>query len=433
MPLNGYKPWLSLDVGVKGAASIKHYLDKRHGYKAARKAMKMTPDEVIKITKASGLRGRGGAGFSTGLKFGFVPKKSKKPRYVVLNADESEPGCFKDRALMTYSPHLVIEGTIIACKAIESHHAYIYIRGEYAAEARIMQKAIDEAYKQDFLGEGVFNTKYKLDMTVHRGAGAYICGEETGMLSSLEGQRGYPKIKPPFPAVEGAFGCPTIVNNVETLANLPFIFREGADAFMKIGPKNNVGHKLYCLSGHVKKPGLYEAPMSITMKELVMDLAGGIVDGLKPKAVVPGGLSMPVMPWQEIEQEDVRMDFDTVEARGSYLGAAGVIVMHEKTCMVNALYNTVRFYHHESCGQCTPCREGTAWADKVLRRIMAGKGRLEDIDLLDSMAAQMVGTTICFLSDSCAMPIQSYIEKFRDEFEYFCKHGKSMVKDAIEL
>jgi NADH-quinone oxidoreductase subunit F len=425
-----FKPVLLQDYGRENTASLAHYRAGNVGYAAAEKVLRtMKTEEVITQVRLSGLRGRGGAGFVTGVKWAFVPAGSAKPRYFVLNADESEPGTFKDRALMAHTPHNLIEGMIIAAFAIRAHAAYVYIRGEFIREARIMQQAVDEAYAAGLLGKDLFGSGFDLDVTIHRGAGAYICGEETGLLSSLEGDRGYPKIKPPFPAVEGAFQCPTIVNNVETIANVPHIFHRGVDWFKSIGPAGSTGPKIFCLCGHVSRPGLYELPMTVTLRELIYEYAGGVKDGRKLKAVIPGGSSMPVLSADEI---DVRMDFDSVQASGSYLGSAGVIAMHDGVDMVKALHNLLRFYHHESCGQCTPCRVGTGWIERIVARIIAGGGRMEDLDTLESVAGQMRGTTICMLSDSAAMPLQSFLKKFRQEFVHYIEHGKPMVEGCAE-
>jgi len=394
--------------------SLDFYLQD-HGYETWQKVLaEKSPEQIIEEVKRSGLRGRGGAGFPTGLKWGFIPRQSDKPKYLVCNADESEPGTFKDRYLIEREPHLLLEGIAIASYAIASRQAYIYIRGEFAYGAQVLQQAIDAAGERGFLGKNIFNSGYDLDVIVHRGAGAYICGEETGLLESLEGKRGWPRLKPPFPATIGAFGCPTVVNNVETLANVPLIFRYGADAFAAIGSNaKNTGPKLYCVSGQVNKPGLYEFPLGKNLRELIYDEAGGIRGGKKLKAVIPGGSSVPILRSDEI---DVAMDYDALAAKGSMLGSAGVIVMDETTCMVNALLNLEKFYAHESCGQCTPCREGTAWMAKILDRLEHGQGREEDIPLLKDIARHINFRTICPLGDAAAMPALSFIDKFEHEF-----------------
>lgn len=391
------------------------YYEKTGGYKSWRKVLKeMTPEQVIDMVKASNLRGRGGAGFSTGLKWSFVPKNTEKPHYLLNNADESEPGTFKDRLLITGMPHSTIEGTMIGSYAIRANVSYIYIRGEFVKEARILEKALQESYDKGYLGKNIFGSGYNLDMYVHRGAGAYICGEETGLIESLEGKRGWPRIKPPFPAIEGVFRCPTIVNNVETLACVPYIVERGADWFKSIGPESGPGPKLFCLSGHVKKPGVYELPMGVSLHDLIYEYGGGILNDKKLKAVIPGGSSVPVLRADEI---NVNMDFDSLAKVGSMLGSAGTIVMDEDTDMVDAILNLTHFYRHESCGQCTPCREGTNWAERLLKKIKIGEGTMKDIDLLEEVANHINFRTICPLGDAAAMPIQSFVKKFRHEFE----------------
>jgi NADH-quinone oxidoreductase subunit F len=410
------------------SASLEFYLG-HGGYEGARKALREhEPDQVIDLVKASNLRGRGGAGFPCGLKWGFVPKAARKPRYLVINADESEPGTFKDRVLLERDPHQVIEGAIIAAHAIQAHEAYCYIRGEFVKGHRVMSRAIEEAYEKGILGERVLDTGFRLDLTLHRGAGAYICGEETGLLSSLEGKRGLPKIKPPFPAVEGLFGCPTVINNVETLANLPHILTRGAEWFKSIGPEKSPGTKLLSVSGHVERPGNYEVPMGTNLSDVIHDLAGGVWKGRKLKAVIPGGSSSKVLAADEI---DVPMDFESLAAKGTMLGSGGVIVMDETTDMVDALHNILRFYHHESCGQCTPCREGTGWLEKIVGRIAAGRGRMEDLDLLLDICSMMVGKTICVLADAAAFPCESFVAKFRSEFEEKIRKGSGFSRRVL--
>ena len=396
---------------------------KNQGYSAWKKVLQQwQPADVIEEVKKSGLRGRGGAGFPTGMKWSFVPRDSEKPKYLVCNADESEPGTFKDRYLIEHEPHMLLEGIAIASFAIAAHNAYIYIRGEFAYGAQVLEQAIADAEEHHLLGKDILGSGYDLRVTVHRGAGAYICGEETGLLESLEGKRGWPRLKPPFPAVVGAFKCPTVVNNVETLANLPLIFSRGADWFAGIGPNpKNTGPKLYCVSGHVNRPGLYEFPMGKNLKELIYQECGGIRDGKQLKAVIPGGSSVPVL---RADQIDVNMDFDSLAAVGSMLGSAGVIVMDEDTCMVNALYNLERFYAHESCGQCTPCREGTTWMAKILQRLEKGGGRPADLPLLEDIAQHINFRTICPLGDAAAMPAASFLKQFRDEFAAHAELGR---------
>jgi NADH-quinone oxidoreductase subunit F len=396
------------------------------GYETARKALTtLKPQEVTDQVKASNLRGRGGAGFVAGMKWGFLPKDSPKPVYLCCNADESEPGTFKDRAIIEWNTHILLEGILIAAYAIKSHTAYIYIRGEFALGAKRLEEAIAEAYAKGLLGKNIFGTGYDLNVYVHRGAGAYICGEETGLIESLEGKRAYPRIKPPFPAVYGLFGSPTIVQNVETLACVPSIIKNGPAWFKAIGPETGPGPKIYCVSGHVEKPGLYELPMGMPLRTVIYDYAGGIRGGKKLKAVMPAGSSFPVLTPDEI---DVNMDFDSMRKINAFLGTAGIIVMDEDTCMVRALEIIDRFYHHESCGQCSPCREGTGWLHKLLVRLEEGSGRVEDIDLMNKISDNMTGNTVCVLADAAAMPTQSFISKFRDEFVAHVTLGRCPLK-----
>ncbi len=419
---------LTKNIKIPESRDISFYQN-TGGYKAFEKVLRnMTPDQVIDEVRQANLRGRGGAGFSAGVKWNFVPKTNEKPHYLLCNADESEPGTFKDRLLMTSNPHLVLEGNMIAAYAIRAHVVYIYIRGEFVEEATVLEKAIAQAYQKGFLGKNILGSGYDLDIYIHRGAGAYICGEETGLIESLEGKRGWPRIKPPFPAVAGVWQCPTIVNNVETLACVPFIIERGASWFKSIGPESSPGPKLFCLSGHVKKPGVYELPSGINLKELIYEYGGGILNDKKLKAVIPGGSSVPVLTADEI---DVAMDFDSLAKAGSMLGSAGVIVMDEDTCMVDALLNITRFYRHESCGQCTPCREGTNWGERILRKIEHGKGEMKDIALLEELARHINFRTICPLGDAAAMPIESFLRKFRPEFEAHVQLGKCPLKSNL--
>ncbi|MCY3625832.1 MAG: NADH-quinone oxidoreductase subunit NuoF [Candidatus Dadabacteria bacterium] len=392
------------------------------GYSALRKALDMAPGEVTDAVKKSGLRGRGGAGFPAGIKWSFIPPDSKKPVYLCCNADESEPGSFKDREILEKDPHQMIEGIIIACYAIRSHKAYIYIRGEMPYGAKRIQQAIEEAYEHGYLGKNILLSGFDLDMKLYIGAGAYICGEETGLLESIEGKKGEPRPKPPFPAQVGLFGCPTIVNNVETLACVPHIINNGADWFASIGTPRNTGTKIFGLSGHVNKPGLYELPLGINLLELIEEYGGGVLGGRKIKAVSPGGSSSAVFSADEL---DIAMDFDTVAAAGSMLGTAGVTVMDETVSMIKVAQNLAHFYRDESCGQCVQCREGTWWLEKILREIDEGKGSIEHLDIILDACSQMRGTTICALADGCAMPVDSIVRKFRDEFEEHIKRGYS--------
>jgi NADH-quinone oxidoreductase subunit F len=399
---------------------LKNYL-KLGGYEAAKKALAMTPEQIIDETIKSNLRGLGGAGFPAGRKWSFIPKNSPKPTYLVINADESEPGTCKDKYIIMGATHALLEGMIIAARAINAHTAYIYIRGEYVEPANILQAAIDEAYEAKILGKNAMGTDYALEVYVHRGAGAYICGEETALLESLEGKKGWPRMKPPFPAIEGLFRSPTIVNNVETIAYVPIIMNKGWDWFAKLGTERNGGYRFYSISGHVNRPGVYELPVGTTLRTMLYDYANGIRGGKKLKLVVPGGSSSPPLRPEEI---DVKMDFDSLAAIGSMLGSAGIIAMDEDTCLLDMLNVTTRFYHHESCGQCTPCREGTGWMEKVLTRMVKGGGRLEDVSHMPDIANGIMGNTICPLGDAAAMPVLGYIKKFREEFESHAKTGK---------
>ncbi len=400
--------------------TIESYLSSG-GYSALRKALGMAPGEITDAVKKSGLRGRGGAGFPAGIKWNFIPPDSKKPVYLCCNADESEPGSFKDREILERDPHQMIEGIIITCYAIRSHKAYIYIRGEMPYGAKRIQQAIDEAYEHGYLGKNILLSGFDIDMKLYVGAGAYICGEETGLLESIEGKKGEPRPKPPFPAQVGLFGCPTIVNNVETLACVPHIINNGADWFASIGTPRNTGTKIFGLSGHINNPGLYELPLGINLLELIEEYGGGIPGGRKIKAVSPGGSSSAVFSADEL---DIAMDFDTIAAAGSMLGTAGVTVMDETVSMIKVAQNLAHFYRDESCGQCVQCREGTWWLEKILREIDEGKGSLEYLDIMLDACSQMRGTTICALADGCAMPIESIVRKFRDEFEEHIKKGQ---------
>jgi len=385
------------------------------GYAAAAKALSsMTPSQVIDEVSKANLRGLGGAGFPTGRKWSFIPKGSPKPKYLVVNADEGEPGTFKDRYILERDPHALVEGMIVAAYAIGSHKAYVYIRGEYFRPAERFARAVTEAYERGWLGKNIQGSGFDLDVVIHRGAGAYICGEETALLTSIEGGKGFPKLKPPFPAISGLFQCPTIVNNVETLACVPFILREGADRFAALGTAKQGGTRLFSVCGHVNRPGLYEAPVGITLRELIDRHAEGVRRGHTLKAVIPGGMSAKVLDGKEI---DVAMDFDSLLAAGTMAGSGGVIVMDDSTSMIDALQSAAKFFAHESCGQCSPCREGTGWVHRIMQRISRGEGRLQDLDDLLSIARAMEGKTICVFADAAAWPVQSYITKFRAEFE----------------
>ncbi len=403
----------------------------RGGYQALKQALAMTPEAIIEVVKASGLRGRGGAGFPTGLKWSFMPKGDGKPHYLVCNADESEPGTFKDREIMRWTPHGLIEGCAIAAYAIGAERCYIYIRGEFTEPWKVMGRAVEEAYAQGVLGANAMGSGKRIDIVLHRGAGAYICGEETAMLNSLEGKRGNPRIKPPFPAQAGAFGLPTTVNNVETLAAVPHIMTRGAEWYKGLCLSNpkSTGTKLISVCGHIQRPGNYEITMGFPMKDLIFEMAGGMRPGRKLKAVIPGGSSVPIMT--AAETEDCLMDYEGIVARGSMLGSAGFIVMDDSTDMVYQIYRLARFYAHESCAQCTQCREGTAWTVKIMERMLAGKGKQEDLTLLLDLSDQMTGKTICVLSDSCAAPVVSGIQKFPEEFEAYVSGSRKPVMAGV--
>ncbi|HZT38771.1 MAG TPA: NADH-quinone oxidoreductase subunit NuoF [Bryobacteraceae bacterium] len=404
---------LTRRFGLPNSASIDTYLA-NDGYKAFLKAVEMTPEEIIQEVKTSNLRGRGGAGFPTGMKWSFVPRQSPKPKYIICNADESEPGTCKDRVLMEYDPHQLLEGMMIAGLAVDSKKGYIYIRGEYRYLIDHMERAIAEAYSRGWLGKNIQGTGKDFDIYTHSGAGAYECGEETALLDSIEGKRGIPRLKPPFPAVVGAWQSPTILNNVETFCAVPAIIRDGGAAFAALGTPKNGGTRLFCLSGHINKPGVYELPMGFNLLRMIDEVGGGVRNGKKLKAVIPGGSSCPVL---KAEECDLAMDFDTVAKAKSMLGSGGVIVMDEDTCMVKAMLRIMRFYAHESCGWCIPCREGTTWLRKILTRFHEGLGERGDIDLMGDIAKNMLGRTFCALGDAAAMPMISFVEKFRDEFE----------------
>jgi len=411
-------------IDVPDQYKIDTYI-KNGGYRALPKALKeYSPPDLIEMMKKSGLRGRGGAGFPTGLKWGFVPKDSPKPRFLLCNADEGEPGTFKDRWLIEKDPHQLVEGIIISSYAIGAHRAFIYIRGEFAFGAERLENAIKEAYQKGYLGKNILGSGVDLDLEVYRGGGAYICGEETSLMESIEGERGNPRLKPPFPASVGLYQNPTVINNVETLSNIPHIVLNGADWYAGIGMPKSTGTKIFSLSGHVKSPGNYELPMGTTLRELIYDYGGGIKDDRKLKAVIPGGVSTPVLTSQLL---DVKMDFESLFEAGSLLGSGAVIVMDETTCLVKVAYRLSKFYEHESCGKCVPCREGTRWIRMIMERIENGKGREEDIDLLLDICTNIAGKTVCPMGDAAAVPIMSTIQKFRDEYEYHIKNKKCMV------
>jgi NADH-quinone oxidoreductase subunit F len=386
----------------------------RGGYEALKKALAMSPAGVVDVVKASGLRGRGGAGFPTGVKWSFMPKEQTKPHYLLCNADESEPGTFKDRELMRWDPHQLIEGCLIGAYAIRAEHIYIYCRGEFFEANQVLARAVEDAYAKGYIGKDILGSGNDIEVTVHQGAGAYICGEETGLMNSLEGRRGLPRVKPPFPAASGVFGMPSTINNVETLAAVPHIVKNGGEWYRQWGTEKSPGTKLFCVSGHVNKPGNYELPLGFPLADLIDDVCGGMRAGRALKAVIPGGSSVPII--DAAEARACTLDYEGCVAAGTMLGCASVIVMDDTTDIVKQVRRMVDFYAHESCGQCTPCREGSSWTAQILRRIEDGAGTPEDLDTLMEMTQQMVGTTICVLSDSVAAPVQSAIKKFRADF-----------------
>ena len=420
------EPLLTRHVREPGSSTLEFYRQHGGGYGALRKALGMTPDAVVDAVKASGLRGRGGAGFPTGMKWQFVDKKSPKPKYLCCNADESEPGTFKDHVLMERNPHLLFEGCLIGCYAIGAKVAYIYIRGEFHHVQQILEAELAKARAAGLVGANILGSGFDCEIHIHRGAGAYEAGEETALIESLEGKRAQPRLKPPFPAVAGLYNCPTAVNNVETLCNVPLIIDRGPEWFAGLGPEKNGGPKLYCVSGHVRRPGVFEGTMHTTLRELVYDerFAGGIRDGRALKCVIPGGSSVPVLlP----DQLDVPASFDGVAAAGSLLGSAGIIVMDETTCMVWAAENLLHFYAHESCGKCTPCREGCDWLHRILGKIERGEGQMQDVDLLLSIANNITGKTLCAFGDAAATPVLTTVKLFRAEYEAHVREGRCTV------
>jgi NADH-quinone oxidoreductase subunit F len=410
--LNIWKPVIIPDD--RNLYKIDYYLA-HGGYKALKKALEMKPEEVIDEVKRSNLRGRGGACFPTGLKWSFMPKNSDKPKYLCVNGDESEPGTFKDRQIFEYNPHMLIEGTIIACYAMGITTAYIYIRGEYGKWIRMLQKAIDDAYANGFVGEKIFGTEFSTQVYIHRGAGAYICGEESSLMNSIEGERGYPRVKPPFPAQVGLWGYPTTINNIETISNIPVIISNGWEWYSKIGTAKHPGPILVGISGHVKNPGVFEMPTGEPLLEIIYKWAGGVPGDKGIKAVIPGGSSTMILRGDQLE--GIRMDADSLKVAGSSVGTAGIIIMDEDTDLIQVITRIAQFYYHESCGQCTPCREGTNWMFKILERFQRYEAKKEDIDLLLDVANNIEGNTICALGDAAAWPVQSIIRNFRDEFE----------------
>jgi NADH-quinone oxidoreductase subunit F len=417
-----YQP--QLIPNIKGLHQIDVY-EQNGGYGALKKVLAdkagaWTKENVTNEVKNAGLRGRGGAGFNTGLKWSFMPKPDGGPRYIAANGDESEPGTFKDRKIFEYNPHLFIEGSIIAAYAMSVETVFVYIRGEYRSWIRMMQKAVDDAYAKGYLGKDILGSGLNVDMVVHSGAGAYICGEESSLMESLEGKRGYPRIKPPFPAQRGLWGRPTTINNIESLANVPLIINKGAEWYKGVGAATHPGPILYGISGHVNKPGVYEYPSGMLISDLIYNVAGGIRNGKKLKALIPGGSSTPILRADQID--GVGMDSDSLRTAGTMLGTAGMVIMDEDTDIVDMLWRITHFYHHESCGQCTPCREGTGWLEKLLIKIKNGDGEIRDLDLLLDLCTQMEGRTVCALADAAAWPVRYTITRFRDEFEARCKN-----------
>ncbi len=424
------EPVLSRHFGDASARTFDGWV-RLGGYQALKKALGMTREQVIEEVKASGLRGRGGAGFPTGLKWSFMPKDVTKPHYLVCNADESEPGTFKDREIIRWTPHQLLEGCAIGAYAIGAERVYIYIRGEFTYEHKVLVAAVEEAYAGGALGASAFGSGHRIDVVVHRGAGAYICGEETAMMNSIEGRRGNPRIKPPFPAVAGLWASPTTINNVETLSAAGHIIGRGAEWYKGLCRSNpkSTGTKLFSVCGHVQKPGNYEVVMGTPMRDLVFDMCGGMRPGRSLKAVIPGGSSVPIMTAAEIE--DCPLDYEGIVAKGSMLGSGGMIVMDDSTDIVYQVMRLAKFYAHESCAQCTQCREGTAWTTRILERILAGQGTRADLDLLLDLADNMTGKTICVLSDSCAAPVVSAIKKFPEEFDAYISRQKQPVMVTV--
>jgi NADH-quinone oxidoreductase subunit F len=420
---------ISKRFGIRDSRKIDVYL-KHEGYQALEKALgQMTPDQIIDEMKKSNLRGRGGAGFPAGMKWSFVPKDTHKPKYILANADESEPGTCKDRPLMEMDPHQLIEGMVIAGRAVGAHRGFIYVRGEYRYILEIMDVAISEAYAKGYLGKNILSSGFDFELSTHTGAGAYECGEESAMMESLEGKRGYPRIRPPFPAVVGLYSCPTVINNAETLSTVPAVIRMGGEAYASLGTPRNGGTRLYSISGHVNRPGIYELPLGFPLRRLIEEVAGGVRGGKKLKAVIPGGSSCPLLSADEI---DVAMDFDSVAKAGSMLGSGGTVIIDEDTCMVDVARRIIHFYAHESCGWCIPCREGTSWLKKLLDRFHEGGGRAEDIPLIDELSKNMLAKTFCPLGDAAALPTISIVEKWRNEFEDHLQ-GKCAYKAADVL
>ena len=408
------------------AHTLSGYLDSG-GYRALRAALEEAPERLREQVKASGLRGRGGAGFPAGVKWGFVPQDSGKPIYLVVNADEGEPGTFKDRELMERDPHQLLEGIAISCYALNSHRAFIFIRGEYLWPGIRLEEAIAEAYGQGYLGKDILGSGFDCDVTLHYAAGAYICGEETALLEALEGRRGQPRLRPPFPAVAGLYACPTVVNNVETIMNVPHLVERGVDWYRSMGTEKSPGPKVYCVSGEVARPGNYEWPMGTTCRQIVEESCGGMLPDRALKFWAPGGSSTPLLT---AEHYDIGMDFDAIAEAGSLLGTGAMMMFSDRTSVVEATLNWMRFYEHESCGKCTPCREGTFWLSQVLERILDGRGRTQDLDVLETACEQIFGRAFCALGDGATSPVFSSLKYFRDEYEHLIEHGR--LPDGVE-
>ncbi|KJS00404.1 MAG: NADH dehydrogenase [Desulfobulbaceae bacterium BRH_c16a] len=418
---------LSAKFDIKNAHKIK--VAQKHGaYATLDKLFSMKPEDVIEEVKNSGLRGRGGAGFPAGVKWSFLPKNTGKPVYLAVNSDESEPATFKDRYILVKDPHMLIEGIIICSYAIGSHDTYIYIRGEYTTQVKALQAAIDEAYAAGFLGDKVAGRDFQLNVTVHRGAGAYVCGEETALLESIEGRKGQPRSKPPFPAVAGLYGCPTIINNVQSIASLPFIIEKGADAYKAYGTEKSTGTHLFGISGHVERPGMYELPLGLPLLEVIDKVAGGVWKGRKLKGVIPGGSSTPVLLPEEAKT--VTLDYESMAAHKTMFGSGGIVVLDETVDIVHLVKNLIDFYHHESCGQCTPCREGLGWMLKIIKKIVRGEGSIDELNLLRELCDNIEMKTVCVLSAACTMPVRSYLDKFRHEFEAYVTKDASLAVQA---
>lgn len=418
---------LSAKFDIEDAHTLE--VAKQHGaYSTLDKLFSMEPVDVIEEVKASGLRGRGGAGFPAGVKWGFLPKDTGKPVYLAVNSDESEPATFKDRYILVKDPHMMIEGIIICSYAIGSHDTYIYIRGEYTSQVKALQAAIDEAYEAGYLGDTVAGRDFRIDVTVHRGAGAYVCGEETALLESIEGKKGQPRSKPPFPAVSGLYGCPTIINNVQSIASLPFIIEKGADAYKSYGTEKSTGTHLFGISGHIEKPGMYELPLGLPLLEVLDKVAGGVWKGRKLKGVIPGGSSTPVLTPEEAKT--VTLDYESMAEHKTMFGSGGIVVLDETVDMVKLVKNLIDFYHHESCGQCTPCREGLGWMKKITAKILDGNGTMDDVNLLRELCDNIEMKTVCVLSAACTMPVRSYLDKFRHEFEAYVAKNDSLAAEA---